>query len=143
MKETAGAKRSWVNESEEEEHETEQSCLFNGGFFFFPFLMTDALWEGYGRVGVGSGRKEGPIAWIQGDPRSADRVEMIPRGNSVDAGLPRLNVLPCPVNVCKSVEGLGSRYCRCVCVRACVLLKLTSGGEAVHEQQRNKEPLLR
>lgn len=64
-------------------------------------------------VGSESGRKgEGgkcgewgvKIASIQADPRRADRVEMIPRSNSGDARLPRLDI---PVGVCECGEGLG------------------------------------
>lgn len=40
----------WVNQSEEEEQETEQSCLFNGAVFFF-FLFRRVKYCGKGSAG--------------------------------------------------------------------------------------------
>lgn len=52
----------WVNESEGEEQQTEQSCLLNGCllFFFFSFLKIEVLREGkreeWGRCGLLGGK---------------------------------------------------------------------------------------
>lgn len=107
----------WVNESEEEEQETEQSCLLNGGFFLLSWRVKYCgKWRGGWEFVVGGAK--GQIAWIHVEPRSADRVEMIPLGNSGDAGLPRLNVLPCKcLQVCGGA-GLKDTAGVCVCVRA-------------------------